>query len=69
MIHVFKTTVNTETQVQELKPYLDQLFPLSQWSFDLEDCDGIFRIETTQNKCILIQFLFTVCGFNCEELE
>lgn len=45
MIYVFKTTVHTETQVQELKPYLDKLFPLSKWNFDLEDRDNIFRIE------------------------
>lgn len=69
MIQVFKTTVNTETQVQALKPYLDKLFPSAIWSFDLEDCDCIFRIETTENKRLLIQFFFRLFNFDCEELE
>ena len=69
MIYVFKTTVNTEVQVRKLKPYLDKLFPLSKWNFDLEDCDHVFRIESAENIRILIKFLFKVFDFHCEELE
>ena len=69
MVLVFKTTVNTETEVQELKPYIDKLFPLSKWNFDLEDCDHIFRIESTENISVLIKFIFKVFDFHCEELE
>lgn len=69
MVYVFKTTVDTELQVQKLTPYLDKLFPSSKWNFDLEDCDNIFRIESSENILSSIKFLFKVFGFNCEELE
>lgn len=69
MIYVFKTTVNSEEQAQKLKPYIDKLFPQSQWNFDLEDCDNIFRIETQENILDLIVFLFRTFDFYCEELE
>lgn len=69
MIYLFRTTVNTETQVQELQPYLDKLVPSSQWNFDLEDCDNIFRIESTDDILGSIKYLFKVFDFDCEELE
>ncbi len=69
MIYVFKTSVNTEIEIQELKPYIDKLFPFSKWNFDLEDCDHIFRIEMKESIPNLIIFLFKVFDFHCEELE
>ncbi len=45
MILVFKTTVETDEDVKKLKPKLDNLSTSLKWSFDLEDCDNILRIE------------------------
>lgn len=69
MIYVFKTSVNTEIEIQELKPYINKLFPFSKWNFDLEDYDNIFRIEIKESIPDLIIFLFKVFDFHCEELE
>ncbi len=69
MIHVFKTTVNTQTQVSELKPYLDKLFPYSEWNFDLEDCDNVFRIESSEDLLCYVEFLFKAFDIDCEVLE
>ena len=70
MIYVFKTTVHTETHVQELQPYLDKFFPAAKWNFDLEDCDHIFRIESTDAiPDDEVQSVFKAFDFDCEELE
>ncbi|WP_405415270.1 hypothetical protein [Maribacter sp. Asnod1-A12] len=69
MIYVFKTSVNTEIEIKELKPYIDKLFPFSKWNFDLEDCDNIFRIEIKESKPHLIILFFKVFDFHCEKLE
>ena len=69
MIYVFKTSVKNEDQVKELKPHLDRLFPTSKWSFDLEDCDKVFRIESPKDICDPIQSLFGNFNFDCAELK
>jgi hypothetical protein len=45
-------------------------FPtIRQWSFDLEDCDKVLRIEATElNPASVEQLLFSA-GFNCRELD
>jgi len=69
MIYVFKTTVNTEHEVAQLKPYIDKIIPNSKWNFDLEDCDNILRIESTENIINSIKLLFKIYDFGCEELD
>lgn len=69
MIYVFKTTVKTENEVQQLKPYIDKLVPASKWNFDLEDCDNILRIDSADNIIQSIKVLFRIYDFECEELE
>lgn len=69
MIYIFKTTVSTESQVQKLKSYFDILIPTSKWNFDLEDCDNILRIDSSEDIRYLIKTLFKINNFDCEELE
>jgi len=69
MIYVFKTTVNTENEVELLRPYIDKVLPSTKWNFDLEDCDKILRIDSTKNVIDLVKILFKIHDFECEELK
>lgn len=67
-ILVFKTNVNDKKSVKKLKPLLDNLLTNSKWSFDLEDCDKVLRIETFAEISDLVITLLVKNGFSCEEL-
>lgn len=69
MIFVFKTSVKTKKQIIALKPQIDNILPKARWSFDLEDCDKILRIESEENIAREIQQLLTIHSFYCEELD
>lgn len=69
MISIFKTSVKTEKDILKLKPYLNELLSLTNWNFDLEDCDNIFRIESDDDNILEdIRKIFQTVGYNCEEL-
>ena len=69
MIFIFKTSVNTKTQVKKLKKPIDNLLPNATWNFDLEDCDNVLRIDSEKNIALEIKELLTIHKFNCEELK
>lgn len=68
MIYVFKTSISTEKEIQMIKPFLNELLPIGSWSFDLEDCDNIFRVDTLIENSEKIIKLLKDNGFDCEEL-
>jgi hypothetical protein len=69
MIYVFKTSVKTKHQVKKLQPHIDTIVPNENWSFDLEDCDKILRIDSEENIVLRIRALLNIQKFHCEELE
>lgn len=69
MIHVFKTSVETEEHVQVLKPKLDSQSTIYNWNFDLEDCDNILRVEGCKSSPEMILDLLIRSNFECQELE
>jgi len=69
MIFVFKTSVKTKLQVQQLQPHIDTLVPNAAWNFDLQDCDKILRIDSEDNIVLKIIQLLSVNNYSCEELE
>ena len=69
MILVFKTSVKTKADAISLKPHIDSIVKNGNWSFDLEDSDKIFRVETDLNIYQSLISLFDSKGFLCEELE
>lgn len=69
MIYVFRTTVRTRKQVNQLKPHLDKILPGSRTNFDLMDCDKILRIESQENITASIKNVLREHHFECEELE
>jgi hypothetical protein len=69
MIYVFKTSVKTKTQVKKLKPHINIILSNEKWSFDLEDCDKVLRIDSEENIVLKIRDLLNIHKFYCEELE
>ncbi|UOB17948.1 hypothetical protein [Abyssalbus ytuae] len=69
MVYVFKTSVSNESIAHMLKPKLDSVCEKSKWTFDLEDCDNILKVETTCNLRDKIIDLLVSNGFECKELE
>lgn len=66
MIYVFKTSVKSQNDINLLKPHLNELVGISNWNFDLEDCDNILRVEN-ENGFAIINILRDL-DFDCEEL-
>ncbi|MGJ7033248.1 hypothetical protein [Niabella hirudinis] len=48
LIEVFRTNVLDKATARMLVKSLRQLFPGSKISFDLDDCDRILRIESSE---------------------
>ncbi len=69
MIFIFKTSVQSKSEVLKLKPYIEDIVKDGIWNFDLEDSDKIFRVETQMDIYDSIISLFNKEGFLCEELE
>lgn len=69
MISVFKTSVETKAQVEQLKPHFDKLLLKGRWSFDLEDCDRVLRVDCENDLVLAIVDLLKTHQFNCEALE
>ncbi len=66
---VFKTSVTFNT-IGLVKPILDKLMHRTEkWSFDLEDCDRILRVESVSVQAAVIQEKIRSLGMLCEELE
>ena len=66
---VFKTSVEKNKEVIQLRPHLDQLInPSGRWNFDLEDCDNILRVETPKVAPGLVIDTLAERGYLCEEL-
>lgn len=68
MIYVFKTSVHTTTDLQTLRPHLDELLRQGRWNFDLQDCDRILRVDSPNEITQGILHLLHQTGFECEEL-
>ena len=62
---VFKTSVTRPEHIPPLRRGLDAL---GRWSFDLDDCDHILRVETDTSRVARIVKLLVAHGFSCEEL-
>jgi len=67
-IYVFITSVNTQMDINKIKDDLDKLHSLTKWSFDLEDCDRVFRVETSLKDPKEIMQILHEKGFYCKKM-
>lgn len=67
---VFKTSVENYQDLKSIEPLMNSLMSETErWSFDLEDCEHILRVEAVSIEAgIIIKSLARV-GFSCAELE
>ncbi|MCX2477458.1 hypothetical protein OQY15_00045 [Pedobacter sp. MC2016-15] len=66
---IFKTSVATKKEAQQLQPLLNNMPLIKEHNFDLDDCDNILRVVSTHLQPELICELLDTQGFNCEALE
>ncbi|SFF54329.1 hypothetical protein SAMN04488541_105226 [Thermoflexibacter ruber] len=52
MIWVFKTSVQSQKEVKNLTAFLDSMIGKGNWNFDLEDCDKILRLVSSNRETI-----------------
>ncbi len=66
---VFKTNIENLKQAESMRPALNSLMKENdKWNFDLEDCDNILRAESLSIAIEAIQSVFSLKGYQCEEL-
>jgi hypothetical protein len=65
---VFKTSVETTSEVKLLRPELDVMAGQGKWNFALDDCDRILRIASTKVSAETAIQLLNNKGYECSEL-
>ncbi len=68
-ILVFKTNIQTEDHLTQIRDILSPLTAIRRWNVDTDDIDCILRIEANELVCGQIIHLITNAGFHCLELD
>ncbi len=63
------TSVEKPEQVSRVKSLLTKLPTISDWNFDLDDCDRILRIEAEELSPRYVESLLRQEGLQCKELD
>ncbi len=66
-VFVFKTSLHPE-HIRHVNSILRSIIPECVWSYDLEDCDRILRIESREDIAKTVCFHLKIEGFQCREL-
>lgn len=65
---IFRTSVGTQSAIRRVAALLNGHRFISKWSFDLEDCDKVLRVEACANIPGEITAMLRSEGFDCEEM-
>ncbi|MCD8742570.1 hypothetical protein LT679_18310 [Mucilaginibacter roseus] len=65
---VFATNVTSKAQVSRVQNLLANLTAIIDWNFDLDECDNILRVVSTNISPRYIENLLHSAGVNCREL-
>lgn len=68
VVQIFKTNVHEREHADMLCDLVQHELTVQRANFDLEDCDKIFRVESTVNIDHQVIALLRLHGFICEEL-
>lgn len=68
-VHIFKTNINTLEQIKNADSFLSTHRKVEKWNIDIDDCDKVLRIESSQLE--ICDVISSLKPFNiyCEELE
>jgi hypothetical protein len=69
-VEIFKTEVNQASEAASIVKVLSQHFPDYRVNFDLENCDGIMRVESHQQEINIEQIIHLLNrqGYSCTHL-
>ncbi|MFC7523295.1 hypothetical protein ACFQRK_05035 [Parapedobacter sp. GCM10030251] len=68
-VFIYKTDVSSSLHVQQVSALFKADTSIKQWTFDLEDCDRILRIEAHGHHSQTIEQLLAKAGIAYEQLE
>ena len=68
-ILVFVTNVADKMAVSKVKPLLTAIPAITDWNFDLDDCDHILRIVSDDLSPRKVESLLQTAGIACYELD
>ena len=68
-IHIYKTNINTLEQIKKADLILSKHTKVKKWNIDIDDCDKVLRIESSQQE--ILDVIDSLKPFNiyCEVLE
>ncbi|MFM2224808.1 MAG: hypothetical protein RJA07_1010 [Bacteroidota bacterium] len=67
-IFILKTNIKTEADKNILQTVLDKHEAIERWTIDLDDCDKVLRIISSELSIAKIVALVADCGYHSEEL-
>ncbi len=67
-VHVFKTNITNDTDADSICLELNRALDLNSINFDLDDCDNILRIESSNITNTEVVYQVKVLGFECSPL-
>lgn len=67
-ILVFKTNLNSPSDVQAVAPAMDASAVILNWSVDVDDIDKVLRIESLRENPNEIIEVVRLAGYQCEAL-
>lgn len=68
-IEIFKTNVLDSRTANQIIKVLVKQFPSCRFNFDLDDCDHILRVETTEDNTKKIINTVEETGFLCQLID
>lgn len=68
-IFIYRSSIMTADDKRSVKDILDRHPMVDKWSVDLDDCDRVLRVISSQMTSKKIMELIGLCGYTCEELE
>jgi hypothetical protein len=67
-IYIFKTSIQTQLEVQFLAMFLDQERRISSWNVDLDDWEKILRVESVGISPGEVKKILTNLNIQCKQL-
>jgi hypothetical protein len=68
-IHIFKTNINSLSQIRSIDSILSGNSEIKQWSIDIDDCDKVLRIESDRHEINDVIGSLTIHNVFCEAME
>lgn len=68
-ILIFKTNLRNPELINRAQPLLQNIQGIKRWNVDMQDCDNVLRIESTELSPRAVENILQNAGYYCEELQ